>query len=166
MARQKKCGLPNAPKKETYSLSRYHSCMRHLLLVLLIVLLPLRSWGGDAMATRMAAPTLTHQLAVAHSGAGQAHAAAAPKHMPVAVEAFGASLAGADCVDHSGSENTSPTDSSHCQSCVVCQACYSSALVLPVFDIGVTFAFSGLPRSAAPRFASAERALGLKPPIS
>ena len=134
----------------------------------MIVLLPLRGWTSDAMATEMAAPTLVHQLVLGHSGGAgvQANAAASLTHVHGTSVPAGAPMATADCIGHAGSSNSASTDASHCASCVVCQACYSVALVLPRFDIGIAFTSPVLLLSDAASFTSAERALGLKPPIS
>lgn len=143
--------------------------MRYFLIALMIVLLPLRGWTSDAMATEMAAPTLVHQLVVGHSGGGglQANAAASPTHVHgTSVPAGAPPMATADCIGHAGSPDPASTDASHCASCVVCQACYSVALVLPRFDSGIAFTSPVLLLSDAASFTSAERALGLKPPIS
>ena len=142
--------------------------MRHLLVALMIVLLPLRGWVSDAMATEMAPPTLAHQLVVGHSGGGVRHAdaAASPTYAHAASAPAGATVAAADCVGHTGSLDPASTDASHCQSCVVCQVCYSVALVLPRFDISIAFTSPVLPLYKATSFTSADRAPGLKPPIS
>ena len=139
--------------------------MRHLLLALMIVLLPLRGWVGDAMAAQMAAATVVHQLVTVQSGGGHRGGEGVSKHVHLASEAAEHTKA-ADCAGHTASGDTSSGDTSHCESCVVCQACFSVGLALPSDAAKVTFISLQVPRSVAPRFTSAERALGLKPPIS
>ena len=139
--------------------------MRLLLVAIMIVLLPVRGWVGDVMATRMAAPGALLQATGTSTTGTHAHAATDPAHDHVAQQAT-ALTAISDCADHAGAGTGSWSDNSACKSCVVCQVCHTVALELS------TAYFSGLvlapwvPRSVAPRFASADRALGLKPPIS
>ena len=138
--------------------------MRHLLVALLIALLPLRGWVGDAMAIQMAATVAQSPVTVyvpdEHGGAARGST-----HEHAASELNKATTA-ADCVGHTPSKNTSSSDTSHCESCVVCQACSSVALVLPSASADATLISLQIPLSAVQRFTSAERALGLKPPIS
>ena len=140
--------------------------MRHLLLALLIALMPLRGWAGDAMATQMAAVAVVQQGPVAAADAGHADAPGAPAHDHVLAGPAGARTATPDCAGHTSLPTSSSSDNSHCHTCVVCQACYSVALLLPSFTGDVTPIGTVAPQSAAPSFTSAERALRLKPPIS
>ena len=127
--------------------------MRYLLLALMIALVPLRGWVGDAMAMQMAVAPIAHT----HEAGASAPVHAGSPRTETAV---------ADCAGHTGSGNPSPSDPSHCQSCVACQVCNTAALAVQTFAIGATVTPLEVPHSAAPRFTSAERALGLKPPIS
>lgn len=139
----------------------------------MIVLLPLRGWIGDAMATQMGTqavllistqPSTEQQVApeiiAAHahkSGAGgHFHAEMAEEVTPVQ----------ADCADHLRGDTTASAAAPHCESCTMCQACHTVAIETSLMDSAV-FSFSpGVPRFVASRFASADRTLGLKPPIS
>ncbi len=140
--------------------------MRHFLLALLIALMPLRGWAGDAMATQMAAVAAVQQSPVAQYGGAHADTPGAPGHDHAVSDPASAQTAAPDCAGHSATQSASSSDSSHCQSCVVCQACYSVALLLPSLAGTATPIAKVAPQSAAPSFTSAERALRLKPPIS
>jgi hypothetical protein len=143
--------------------------MRPLLFVLMIALLLLRGWTGDAMANEMALASLvqphhaqqstTETIAVhAHGASAQAHF----DHDSATPEAAGAAHG---CAGHAA-EGTAPVADGHCSSCDACQACHSVALTPaavgenPVFDPRI------LPRAKTARFASAEAVPGQKPPIS
>ena len=143
--------------------------MRRLFLALMIALLPLRGWVGDAMATQMAtqmaAPLLAQQV-VSNGGAAHVHAPMTSMHgHPQTLQADTVSSA-VNCLGHAGSDNPSSSDLAHCESCVVCQACQTVALAFPVSVFADLFADPEPPQSVAARFTSAKRALGLKPPIS
>ena len=105
--------------------------MRLILTLLLILLLPLRSWAGDAMAIQMAAPPI------------------AASHI--------------DCAGHT---DTAVEAAPHCNTCASCQVCFNLAIVPPVVQLHTeTLRFSA-PTPVRVRFASADIALGQKPPIS
>lgn len=121
--------------------------MRHWLLVLLIALLPLRGWMGEAMAGELLA-----QRHAQPPAAAAAHAAAA------------------DCAGHHAESADAATGSEAVQAhdaiCAACQACSTMALAfsqppLPLAPFGVA-----PPVPMAVAFASAEPALADKPPIS
>ena len=76
-----------------------------------------------------------------------------------------AAQAVADCASHAAGD-TSHTADTHCDSCSACQACHTVALSTTTPDLNPVFHAFTLPRAAAHRFASAEAALGQKPPIS
>jgi hypothetical protein len=162
---------PNAPGAELFGPIPYHSLMRHLLLALLIALLPLRGWVGDAMATQMAAGQIQHSQSQEH---GQQHDATKTiaDHQDGALAAghFGheetaTSVAEPDCAGHSTSGDTHSADG-HCESCATCQACNTVALSLMGPDLSPVFQSLVLPLPAADHFASADAALRQKPPIS
>lgn len=140
--------------------------MRHFLLALLIALMPLRGWAGDAMAAQMAAVAVVQQGPVAEAGSAHAGASGAQVHDHAVSETASAQTAAPDCAGHGAAQASSSSDSSHCHTCVVCQACYSVALLLPVNAGDLSGISTAVPQSAAPSFTSAERALRLKPPIS
>lgn len=140
--------------------------MRHLLLALLIALLPLRGWVGDAMATQMAAGQIQHSQIQQHGATKTIAdhqdgiwAAAHFDHEEVA------EAAEPDCAGHSTGESTHAADG-HCESCAACQACNTVALSLTGPDLSPAFNALTLPHSAADQFASADAALRQKPPIS
>ncbi len=138
------------------------SAMRLLFVALMIALLPLRGWVGDAMAMTPEA----HAMPASHPG-----------HTPV-VHADLADCHGhadmADCHGHPGmahaDHGTPEAHDAHaatdCGSCSACQICHSVALapMLPAFAADVQPASA--PQSATRELASAERAPGYKPPIS
>ena len=138
--------------------------MRHFFLIVMIALLPLRGWVSDAMAMGMVTaqvqqqtppkPVATH----AHEAGEQAH------HVSDAVAAD-ASPTSADCSGHASGVDEHAADT-HCSSCSVCQACHTVALSPASADAATAFNPRTLPRAVVTQFASAEAALGQKPPIS
>jgi hypothetical protein len=142
--------------------------MRHLLLVLMIALLPVRGWIGDAMATGMAAGHLQHQQAATEFIAVHPHESVASDHfdhvMP-APEAMHAQAA-PDCAGHQVSHGNEQAADAHCDSCAACQACHTVALSPAAAGLNPVFQALTLPRPAPDQFASADAALGQKPPIS
>jgi hypothetical protein len=136
--------------------------MRRALFAMLITLLLLRGWTGDAMATQMAlagavpVASATHQTAAGHHehhAAEAAHGAASTTAVLSAHE---------DCNYHG-----SPTDTAHeanCPTCTVCQSCHTVAITLPPLDVAAMAHPASRPRAGTPRFASADRAQALKPP--
>lgn len=123
--------------------------MRHLLLALLIALLPIRSWMGDAMAVAMlAAPA--HAMNQAASAAGHAmdtdHAMGSE---------HGMTGDHADMQD-SGSEHTHKN----------CEVCNGPAMALSIPPVPTLAPQRGVLVPPAERFASSEPHRGIKPPIS
>lgn len=138
--------------------------MRHLLLILMIALLPLRGWVSDAMATGMVTAQVQQQTA-AKTVATHAHQAWTQAHQDnetVVVDAFQTS---ADCSGH-GSGGDDHANDTHCDSCSVCQACHTVALSPAAAHATAAFNPRTLPRAVVAQFVSAEHALGEKPPIS
>ena len=151
--------------------------MRIFLFALMIALLPLRGFAGDVMATEMAI-----QLAAQHSQQNEVrdHHADATKHVATHADHSGASghfdshheTAAAQeaaatanaCAGHVGAEQCHSSDNHG--SCQACQACHTVALSLALNPVQTVFPSSTLPHLAAAQFASAEAALGQKPPIS
>lgn len=143
--------------------------MRTLLLALMIALLPIRGWLGDAMAVEMVRHSLPAASAAAMATAAtQAHCHEA---MEAAEAADGMDHMAMSLADHhagsqhNGSDND---DAGHqgCGTCTACQVCHTVALGgMPFVDI-VHSAPQAPPAAHATRFASAEPAPGLKPPIS
>ena len=138
--------------------------MRPLLFALMIALLLLRGWVGDAMANSMALAPLQHSqpsvMAMQMSGP------MAPDAAPMTAAAQTAHKATHDCAGHATPDNNAPAASTHCQTCGACQACHSLALILPTASPSAAFNPRVQPPAPAARFASADAAPGQKPPIS
>jgi hypothetical protein len=129
--------------------------MHRWLLILVIALLPLRGWVGEAMAGQM----LAQHLPATETIAVGAHAERAAGSLEPEARA-------PDC-NHGAAGSSLPADSGEgtCASCTQCLAC--SALVLPVTAAAVpAIAAHAQPLSCGERFASAPAAPLLKPPIS
>ena len=148
--------------------------MRHLVFALMILLLPLRSWMGDAMATTMAI-----DMAVSAANATKTIASSAHKtspdghfgHQTLAQSAPDSALqAQPDCAGHALGE-AAPSDkahdaqSDHCKPCQTCQACHTVALSPALPDTQSFFSAPRMPRAVAAPFTSALTALSQKPPI-
>jgi hypothetical protein len=145
--------------------------MRTLLLALMIALLPIRGWIGDAMAVEMVRHSLPATAAASADGAAaEAHchdAMGAMNDMSAmgADDAVGTNTA-MDMPGHDNSPTAGSADHQGCGTCTACQVCHTVALGgLPLADTvhGVPQA---TPAARTARFASAEPAQGLKPPIS
>lgn len=151
----------------------------------MIALLPLRGWVGDAMATQMAVHSL-HQAGIKSASSHQS--AQSPATESIAASA-GISWANgtfhhqtaaapaampADCPEHAspvgsdgeGIDRASADSGSGCPDCAFCQACHTVALTSAAPDLSLGVHPDALPPPAAAQFASAEAALGQKPPIS
>ncbi len=137
--------------------------MRHLFLIIMIALLPLRGWVSDAMATGMV--TAQVQQTTAKIVATYADEAGMQAHQDTEVVVADASQTAADCSDHAagGADHAADT---HCNSCSVCQACHTVVLSPTPTDGSTAFNPRTLPSAVVAQFASAEAALGQKPPIS
>ncbi len=147
--------------------------MRRLIfIVIMIALLPLRGWVGDAMATQMALHG-SGQTSVATDGHHGDEVAGPSAHGPASSQVgqphhtddMQATGMLPDCAQH-GAEPTGDHAESGCANCAFCQVCHTVALA----EIGPSMSpsFSAAPalRTSAVQFASAEAALGQKPPIS
>ena len=144
--------------------------MRALLFVLMIALLLLRGWTGEAMANDMALASLQQphqpQQSTTKTIAAHAHAISAEVHFDHELAIPEASARAAhDCAGHAA-DGAAPAADGHCQSCDACQACHSVALTPAAVDAAPVFGSRTRPHARAARFASAEAALGHKPPIS
>ena len=138
--------------------------MRHLFLILMIALLPLRGWISDAMATAMVTAQVQQQTAT-KIVATRAHEVEAQAHQDVEVVNAGTVQTAADCSGHAFGEDEH-ADDTHCNTCSACQACHTVALSPPTVDVTTTVNPRTLPRAVVAQFVSAEHALGQKPPIS
>ena len=143
--------------------------MRRFSFVLVIALLLLRGWMGEAMATGMALAPLQPLPSATQTVAAHAHAPGAQMH--VGHEAaepalFDEAQAVHDCTGGADSEDPSHAGPAHCDACAACQACHTVALS-PLAPSTASISMPpALPRSSATQFASAVAALGQKPPIS
>ena len=123
--------------------------MRHLLLALMIALLPIRGWMGDAMAVAMLA-------APAHA---MSQAASAADHAMDTGHDMGSEHAmtgdHADMQD-SGSEHTHKS----------CDVCNGPAMALSIPAVPALAPGHSMHAPPAEHFASSEPRRGTKPPIS
>ncbi len=142
--------------------------MRYLVVLLIIVLLPLRSWAADGMATQMAGS----QIAI-ESGAARAHNTGATASFDGKKQSLNTVKVVPDCHENAlaqraaeGNIDKANSLAGHCDTCVACQACHTVALT-PVLP-GVTIAFTSLQlrQTSSAMFTSADAALGQKPPIA
>lgn len=125
--------------------------MRYLLIALMIVLLPLRGWAGNAMAVDMAAQQVFMAQA---STAAMVAEPAMPADCPMHLQAV------ADKADQ-----TSPAVD-HCHSCDTCQLCLALASWEHHDWPASAMGRPGAPLLADTSFRSADTAASLKPPIS
>lgn len=124
--------------------------MRHLLLALMIALLPIRGWMGDAMALSMlAAPaqTMQHQAA-----SGMDHGEHAQGHDHSATH----------MTDHGAAPQDGGGDHTHKS----CEVCNGPAMALSVPAVSALPSQHGVLAPPAERFASSEPHRSIKPPIS
>lgn len=142
--------------------------MRHLLLALLIVLLPLRGWLGDAMATSMATAPLQHQQSAMEVIAGHGHEPGAASHSGHEVASHAPAQALHDCAEQADEQSAQAGNAhdGHCNTCEACQACHTVALSPVALGLNTSFNAPTQPRAMAAQFTSAPAALGQKPPIS
>ena len=125
--------------------------MRHLLLALMIALLPVRGWVGNAMAVDMAA----QQVAMAQSMALNTEApmpADCPMHAQAAADEAGTS------------QDTAAGP--HCNGCDSCELCLALASFTWTQPPTATFTPYAEPLASGTRFSSADSVSSLKPPIS
>ncbi|RQO62703.1 hypothetical protein DBV14_04040 [Variovorax sp. KBW07] len=154
--------------------------MRTLLLALMIALLPIRGWLGDAMAVEMVKHSLPAVAVATAEPAASALTMATEAHCHEAME-----VAGSGAMDHTGmaghadhasaashdggsgdGDDHGGTGHQGCGTCTACQVCHTVAVGgMPLVDT-VHGAPQAAPAAHAARFASAEPAQGLKPPIS
>ncbi|QHE85334.1 hypothetical protein [Hydrogenophaga sp. BPS33] len=126
--------------------------MRHLILALMIALLPIRSWMGDAMAVAMlAAPT--HGMVQAVADAPSPHAEHTQHEAMVGSQHTGMHDS---ATQSSGGEHTHKS----------CEVCNGPAMPFALGALPGPMPTPGLLAPPAERFASAEPQQGTKPPIS
>ena len=137
--------------------------MRRWFFVLMILMLPLRAWVGDAMAMQMALPGQHAPAAGAMQHPDVAPALADAPHAQVNPVAL---TAAADCAGHSDPQQSSgdELEAAHCEACAMCQTCHTVAVLLPGMLVAHQLSPSS-PPAIMQTFASADRALLLEPPI-
>ncbi|MBA3592221.1 MAG: hypothetical protein H0W47_00270 [Polaromonas sp.] len=122
--------------------------MRVLLLALMIALLPVRGWVGNAMAVDMAA-----QQSLAAT--------------PASAEAVSdTSIMPPDCPMHAQADAEEAAAGAHCSSCNTCQLCLALASFAWDPPASATTVPHAGPAASVQHFSSAERISSLKPPIS
>jgi cytochrome c553 len=120
--------------------------MRRFIFILMIAVLPLRGWMGEAMATEMAAINII-----------AAQAANTPATADITRE-----ISMSDCDMHKAAK----ADSSETQStCTHCQACHATGLVSAVQITSFDQVRYAQPLAQNSQFASANIAHSQKPPI-
>ena len=146
--------------------------MRYVLIALLLILLPVRGWMGNAMAIEMATMSIAAAPKVALDGSNtkgmdadcpmRQQVSAEPGDTVMAVAVIQGSDAGADAGLASASESLGML----CSGCDTCDLCLAIAQ-LSRTSISATGA-QAYPEPASPRdaFSNADRIPGLKPPIS
>ena len=125
--------------------------MRYLAIILMLVLLPLRGWVGEAMAMDMLAQhAVAIQKVAAHANHTSADAAF-DDESPV------------EC--HEAADSADPSASA-CGTCQLCQMCHSVAAPMSLTAIPTPWLVHAQPTTGHTRFVSAPAAFALKPPIS
>jgi len=120
--------------------------MRYLVVALMIFLLQLRGWTGDAMATHLVTTAVSSE-----TGSARTHQKSALT----------------DCAGHqdSGQADSSVSKTASGETCQACQACHTVALPSTATIDSVLFVAPSPPLVRAAEFTSADAALGQKPPI-
>ncbi len=129
--------------------------MRHWLLILMIALLPLRGWTGDAMAMSMWAAPPSHQ-------------AASPCHVgPATVASQGMAHDGHHtAADETMAHGSHTGDNPSHNTCTACDICNGPAMTLALHSARTTLPAVTHTAPACERFASAVAQRGSKPPIA
>lgn len=105
--------------------------MRTLLLALMIALLPIRGWLGDAMALEM----VRHSLPAAEAVVAAANGIAETHCHEAAMEADTGHDMAAMHGTSGDSQQSHGTDHANCGTCVACQVCHTVALGgMPLVD--------------------------------
>lgn len=122
--------------------------MRPLVLVLLMLLLPLRAWAGDAMAFSMLQESPAQAAAMAMPGDHGDH------------DHHGMN------VGHAGHDDPAPQAGDDCPSHVACDVCNGPVLSLPIWHAEGSVARHHPPVSPTTDFASLVPPRHHKPPIA
>lgn len=133
--------------------------LRPLFLLILIALLPLRAWVGDAMAVGMAASMTTLPVA-AKNIANYKEKLDVSSHFDLNL----ASTMPPDCQMHNPVGVQTGASLCHgCDTCELCLVVYDTATAASVLGVMAPSTQSSAPSVV---FSSAERASGFKPPIA
>ncbi len=135
--------------------------MRLLFVILLIALVPLRSWAGDAMAIRMAHGVVDS----GHSTVARA-ASTASMHDDCAGGHHGAPASQATALASAAVTAAADAAQDHCTNCASCQACFTVALMGLPSVVAPLIPHNSPPHTGLKSFTSADVVLGHKPPIS
>ena len=125
--------------------------MRRFIFILMIALLPLRGWMGEAMATTMAADKVTINLIATKA-----------INTPATID-----MRLKNDISNCDMHKLIPEDDSSSQSsCTACQACNAAGtMTSTVQTTSIIKVHNAQPQAFASQFASANIALGQKPPI-
>lgn len=134
--------------------------MRYLLVALMIVLLPVRGWVGNAMALDMAAQQVLMAQAVAPSPLAFNAESPMPADCPMHAQAT------ADAADAAAEASQTTGAGAHCNGCNTCQLCLALASFTWMDPPTGVFTAPAAPLLTGLRFSSAESVSSLKPPIS
>ena len=160
--------------------------MRIFVIVLMMLLLPLQGWLGDAMAMQMATDQLQHKPDTSQRSESAITSIATNDHRTGGEGHFHAEKAESDAIAHTALQPAAPTghdcaepaigfaedtsqashNTSDCGSCPSCQACHTVALGHGAHPGSPGFNPTARLGTANSPFASADAALSQKPPIS
>ncbi|MBC7548003.1 MAG: hypothetical protein H7224_05085 [Polaromonas sp.] len=149
--------------------------MRLLLFILMLTLLPLRGWMGDAMATGMAVAELRaaaspkstiHSIATSPGKSGPSIGFDEKNLSKVDVSAASVLSSTPDCAGHTVADNMATDDDGHCTPCAACGACHSASMSTTDPQWASAVHGTAPKASQADAFFSADAALRQKPPIS
>jgi hypothetical protein len=133
--------------------------MRIMLLALMMVILPLRGWTGNAMAVDMASQAVAFAQQTSASTPGSAERVAAeamPSDCPMLGQTAGTATADAD----------SPASGDHCKACDTCELCLAMATSGESGRTACVFQRQVAPLASGHCFSSADNFSRFKPPIS
>jgi hypothetical protein len=134
--------------------------MRRFIFILMIALLPLRGWMGEAMATQMATTNLIASQAI-NTPAG----AAFDTKTGTSPLLSSMSAMPAGCEMHANAALDSADASAPTKTCTDCQSCHAAGLLCTVHIISGITTHNPAPAAHVSLFVSANLALGQKPPI-
>ena len=113
--------------------------MRRLFLIFLVVLLPLSSWAGNAMAISMIAAKLASQ---------------------------NDAMAGSHCPNMAAMHDAQPENDQQSAACTDCQACHLLAMQAVIFSTASTTQSPVVLQAEPDSFISTQLSPPIKPPIS